>query len=198
MKGIPNRSILLAGALVALAAVAAHADTIAPTAVLFDPGSKITYEATLTSGELHAGDGFTIFDIGGFLGFGTIPTDWEASFSAVGSPFSPPGPIGPDNPGLFNVHFKYTGDPIQALLIGIPFLPFEVLTKATLLVVDDFVSKDHVIGDPLVVGDGDQAPGVTGTILVPGLAGVPDSGSTMAFLGLGLIVMGTLRWKILG
>src|SRR5687768_5707045 len=90
-----NKWLALTSALAALASLPTHGNTLTPSALGFVPGVAITYGADLTSGELHPGDGFTIFDIGGFAGFGPIAPAWAPSVTA-GSPFSPPAPGGID------------------------------------------------------------------------------------------------------
>ena len=197
MRVIPIKSVLLAGALLALVSVTASANTITPRFVSFTPGDRIVYDADFTSGELHAGDGFTIYDIGGFAGFGFIDPLWTATATNFGTPFVPPAPPGlvvPPDRFDENVHFTYIGPTIQQLAVQV-FGPFEVLTTGTLLAIEDWKSADHTIGTIGIVGDGTPA-GVGGATIVT-VAAVPEPGSTMAFLGLGLMAVGMLRRKAL-
>jgi len=189
MKANAVKSGLMAVALVALASGSAWANTITPSATVFVPGVSITYEADLTSGEIHAGDGFTIFDIGGFTGFGPLPAFWVASNSVVGSPFSPPGSLGPDT-GDMNVHFTYTGASLESALASILFTPFVVMTTSTALITDDWLSRDHLLATAGVI-DGGPATAHRDDILVP--EHVPDGGSTAALLGSVLLGFGMLR-----
>ena len=205
MNGIPIRSALLAAGLVAVASVTARANTITPSTQGWLPGIAIVYGARLSSGEIHpgdgitTGDGFTIFDIGGFAGFGTIAPNWVAT-SGPGSLYSL-GSQGPDDPGLTNVTFRYTGLPFEANFGDIFLGSFFVLTSSTALTTDDWVSRDHMLGTPFVI-DGVTANPHRDEILVPeapvtGTA-VPDNGPTLTFLGLGLLAVGTVRRRILG
>jgi hypothetical protein len=194
MKVNAVKSGLLAVALVALASGSAWANTITPSVTGWVPGVSITYDADLTSGEIHAGDGFTIFDIGGFTGFGALPAGWVASFSAGGSPFSPPASLGPDSVDT-NVHFTYMGAPFEVAIGSFIYTPFVVLTTSTTLVTDDWLSRDHSVGTPFVI-DGAPATAHRDDILVP--AHVPDGGSTAMLLGSVLVAFGALRRKFNG
>ncbi len=185
MKGI-RRSVLLAVALVALASTSARANTITPTNGVFAPGVSMSYTTFMTSGELHTGDGFTIFDFGGFLGVLAMPVDWTASTSLVGSPFGTP--LGTDHTAVRNVHFTYGGLSVEVPGLMI-FAPFTVRTSSMATVSDDWVSRDHLLATP---GTIDGGPSVAkGNILVP----VPDGGSTAALLGSVLFSFGMLRRK---
>lgn len=190
MKNTHNKWLILAGALAAFGSLGTRANTITPFTLGFAPGTSIQYGADLSSGELHAGDGFTIFDIGGFVSFGPIAPLWVASSAPIGSPYNPPLPGGPDAAGLMNVTFTYQGPPIEhAFGPSLPLGSFIVNTTASFLITDDWVSKDHLLGVPGFI-DGTISSGHTDQILVPSLVppgpGVPDSGSTFVLLGLGL------------
>lgn len=172
----------------------AGANTITPTTSSFAPGSSITYSADLTSGEMHSGDGFTIFDIAGFTGFGAIPANWTATSSLSGSTFGVP--LGPDDAALTNVTFTYGGAAVEQgfgqLILG----SFVVNTTATLTVTDDWVSRDHLLGVQGVI-DGAIGPGDRGSILVPSITGntitVPDGGNALILFGAALAALGVLR-----
>jgi hypothetical protein len=194
-NNMKKTKILVLAATVALTAATASANTITPQLIAFSPGSSITYGADLTSGEIHAGDGFTIFDIGGFTGFGAIAAGWTASAAPFGSIYSPPGPLGPDT-ALMNVTFTYRGAPMEVVFGATTFVPFVVLTTGTTLVTDNWVSKDHLIGTPGII-DGAMGPGDRGNILVPAVATVPDGGVSAILLGLGLLAVGGTR-RLLG
>lgn len=183
MKGISIRSALIAGILVLVSAATARANTITPFLSGFDPGVSITYDAVVSSGELHAGDGFTIFDIGGFTGVIATPAGWTSSFSPTTSPFG--SPLGPDTFDT-NVHFTWTGSTTDVAFIL--YSSFIVGTTALALTVDDWVSRDHLLNP---VGDGAMGPEVKAAIEVP--AHVPDGGSTAALLGSVLFAFGMLR-----
>jgi hypothetical protein len=188
MKVASVKSIASALTLVAVASISARANTITPSTFSFTPGDSITYYAELKSGELHAGDGFTIYDIGGFLGFGELPVDWVASSSMTGSPFGSPPLTTTDELGYTNVHFTYEGPSVEHSL-GLPttFIPFVVLTSSVTLVTDDWVSIDHLLATKGVI-DGGVASVHTDQILVP----VPDGGGALTLLGSALLAMGVL------
>jgi len=173
----------------ALAGFTASGNTITPTPTAFTPGVSIVYQADLTSGELHSGDGFTVFDIGGFAGFGLIAPGWSAAVT-VGSPWGT-APLGPDTADP-NVTFTYTGPSIEKALGSAPFFPFTVLTTSPSLVTDDWTSRDHLLG---VVGviDGALASPHRDQILVPAPLAVPDGGLTVALLGFALVGVEGLR-----
>src|SRR5690606_8596686 len=166
----------LGAAVLALTATS-KALTITPFVVSFDPGSSITYSAQLSDGELWGGpppsaglpvvgDGFTIFDIGGFVGIGDLPAsgDWVATTTLTGSAYGTPA--GGDDPSLMNVTFTYVGVSVEADNGTLLFLPFQVLTTATNTAFDDWVSRDHTLGTIGVI-DGDVNAGATGMISVP-------------------------------
>lgn len=167
------------------------ANTITPELAGFVPGVAVTYDAKHSSGELHPGDGFTIFDIGGFTGLGPVPLGWVSAVT-VGSPFSPPAPGGVDGSDA-NVTFTYTGAPLETVVFSTTFPGFVVFTKSTSLVTDDWVSKDHLLGIAGVI-DGGLSSGKTDQILVP--AHVPDGGATAVLLGLGLLGAVGIRRKL--
>ena len=197
MERIPIRSVLLTAGFLTFVAVNARANTITPSPIAWTPGSAIVYGARLSSGELHPGDGFTIFDIGGFTGFGAIAPSWSAA-SGSGSIFSLPSQ-GLDNPFITNVTFTYTGAAVEANFGDISFWPFTVLTSSTALTTDDWVSRDHLLAQPFVI-DGGIGSAHRDDILVPAsgvsVTAVPDGGSTLALLGLGFLAVGTVRRSI--
>jgi hypothetical protein len=188
MKGISIRSVLFAGVLVLVSAATARANTITPTTTApaptgFTSGVSITYEAVVTSGELHFGDGFTIFDIGGFTAVLATPADWTFSTSATTSPFGTP--LGPDAFDT-NVHFTWIGSTTD---IGFAiYSSFIIGTTALATTIDDWVSRDHLLNP---AGDGALGPETKAVIVVP--AHVPDGGSTAALLGSVLFAFGMLR-----
>jgi hypothetical protein len=178
-------------------ALTARANTITPTTTAFTSGVSIVYSADLTSGELISGDGFTIFDLGGFTGFGPIPANWTAVSSLLG-PGTFGAPLGVDDPTLTNVTFTYTGAP-QEMGIGLlPLGTFTVFTTGTFTVTDDWVSRDHLLGQQGVI-DGALGPGDRGQILVPrvGQITVPDGGSSVLLLGAALCTMALFRRRFM-
>lgn len=181
------KTLALIGAVAA--GSSAMANTITPQ--LLGTGPVWTYGADLTSGELHAGDGFTIFDFGGYVAGSIVaPAGWVASVSAFGSPWGL-APLGPDSSEA-NLTFTYTGASIEVVVGAFPFGPFTAATTSASIVTDNWVSRDHLLGTPGVI-DGTLGPGDRANILVP--AGVPDGGATAMLLGLGILGLGALRRK---
>jgi hypothetical protein len=198
MNRISIRSALLVGAVLVFSSVSARANTITPGFDLFIPGVSIQYSAELSSGELHPGDGFTIYDIARFVGIGALPLNWTTTTQQVGSLFGAATLTTVDEPGWINVNFKYTGPALQNLGFPRPlFTPFIILTTSISITSDDWLSRDHNIGNPLTVGDGALALApTTGTIVVT--SHVPDGGSTAALLGSVLFAVGMLRRRLSG
>jgi VPDSG-CTERM motif len=196
MNIIPNK--LTACAILALGLFAGSrvsANTITPSVTLASTPGLWIYSADLTSGELHAGDGFTIFDFGGYVAGSVVAAPgWTASVALLGSIYGAPV-IDADNPGEVNLTFTYTGPPIQMVIGALPFTPFSALTTYTDVRVDSWISQDHEIGSPLVIGDGPLGTVHRDTILVPA-TNIPDGGSTVALLGLGLLAVDRMRRKL--
>lgn len=189
----------LLAAAAGLVGVTANANTITPQFTSFLAGTSITYSADHTSGHLEAGDGFTIFDIGGFTSVLSDPVNWTASTSLSGGIFgiAPFGGAGTDNPTLWNVTFTYTGPHVHQETLSTVYGPFVIGTTGTILVTDSWTSRDHAI-DPAGAGD-TFIPGSphTDQILVPAVGGtVPDGGSTVSLLGLALVGLAALRRRI--
>jgi len=193
MKQMKHKWLGLAGAVAALATVSATANTITPSTFSIPTPGLWAYAGTHSSGELKAGDAFTIFDFGGYVpGSIYAPPLWTASATLVGS--DPAGvPLSVDDPSQFNLRFVYTGPLKQTL--GVTSLGlFGAATTATTVQVDDWISRDHLIGNPTIVGDGALGTIHRDEILVP--AGVPDHGSTLMLLGAALSGIGFLRRKL--
>jgi hypothetical protein len=187
MKKLVTRTIVLALGLL-ISASSARSNTITPYFGTFTSGVSIVYGATLTSGEIHSGDGFTIYDTGGFVS-ASAPTDWLVTTSGTGSPFGSASLSTADLGGYTNVHFTYVGaDVIETaglVLLG----TFSISTTATTLVQDDWLSIDHLYEPGPTSGA--AGPVHTQTISVA----VPDGGSTVALLGGALLALGSLRRK---
>ena len=193
MKHLKHKWLALAGALAAFATVSATANTITPHSFITPTPGVWAYSTDHSSGELKAGDAFTIFDFGGYVpGSIYAPALWTASATLVGS--DPAGvPLSTDDPTLFNLRFVYTGPAKQTLgVIGLGL--FGAATTSSALVVDDWISRDHLIGRPNVIGDGDPGTIHRDQILVPDP--VPDNGSTLILLGVTLSGIGFLRRKL--
>jgi hypothetical protein len=188
----------------ALAGATAHANTITPIFTAFTPGVSITYSANHSSGHLEAGDGFTIFDIGGFTSVLSVPTNWTSSTSLLGGIFGiAPFPSTPDNPTLTNVTFTYTGAHVHQETGFTIYAPFVIGTTGTTTVIDSWTSRDHVISAANQTNPPTEfVPGAphTDEIMVPAVAptttNVPDGGSTVGLLGLALVGLAVLRRRI--
>ena len=191
MKVFSMKSLILVGLFVALS-VPAQANTISVFNQTLPDGSDVSYFISHSEGELHPGDGFTVFDIGGFTGIISTPTDWSGGATFTGSPFGPSA--GFDDPTLANVHFVWTGGIIEHSLASPPatqtYFNFIVGTNTSLFTLDDSRSQDHTTA-------GDEGPQVPGFVVVPfgpaGPGAVPDGGSTAALLGSVLVAFGVLR-----
>jgi hypothetical protein len=173
----------------------ASANTIIPGFVAFAPGSSLEYSAQLINGELHANDGFTIFDVYGYTG-ASAPAGWEAVTQSTGSLFGSPTLNSVDDPSLTNVNFRYLGTNgvYQQYIFGSPviFTQFFVYTSAGNTTTDDWVSVDHLVGSTAIVGDGTPSAPSGGSLVVS----APDGGWTVAMLGSGLLAIGLLRRRL--
>ena len=197
MKDMKNKWLILAGAVAAFASASATANTITPhTLAIPTPGVWI-YSADLSSGEIHAGDSFTIFDFGGYVG-GSIfaPATWTASATLLGS--DPAAvPLSPDDPAEYNLRFIYNGPPASVQALGVVGLGlFGATTTGDTIVVDDWASRDHLIGNPGINGDGGVGTLHRDQILVPAVTPVPEGGTTVLLLGAALSGIALLKRKL--
>lgn len=176
-----------------LVGFSAGANTITPTAEAFDAGVSMTYSADHTSGHIEPGDGFTIFDFGGYTGVISTPANWILdSADPLNNPWGV-APGGFDDPALPNLTFVYTGGTIHTEFGRVELGLFVIGTTSTSLAIDDWTSRDHSItpnGDQWVLGRPH-----TDEILVPASV-VPDGGMTLALLGMGLLGLNQVRRKI--
>ncbi|MEX2300946.1 MAG: VPDSG-CTERM sorting domain-containing protein [Bryobacterales bacterium] len=194
MRRIFERSVLLSGVVLILNSVSADANTISPNFVSFTAGTSITYNADLASGQMHAGDGFTIYDIWEYGGIDSIVSayGWTVTAQAVGTPLATPGTLTTDYVSATNVTFQYDGvlgsiETAGQLDLGL----FTLLTGSTVEGVDEWLSNDHLYTEGGSTGDGAEAPIQQAFITVPG--NVPDGGSTAVLLGSVLCAFGMLR-----
>ena len=188
-------SLVIGG--VALATFTARANTITPSLDSVS-GLTWTYNMDFSSGELQAGDGFTIVDFNGYVpGSIFAPLNWSVAVNpptAVGSPFGAPALSTVDTPAI-NLHFTYTGPTVEIASGPHLFVTgFGADSTSPLYAIDDWVSRDHLIGTIGVLGDGGVGSVHTDTIVVP--APVPDGGLTLALLGMGLVGLEGLRRKL--
>jgi VPDSG-CTERM motif len=189
-----KKTIMLIAVLggLALTALTANANTITPTPILTPTPGVWTYQLDLTSGDLVAGDGFTIYDFGGYvIGSIVAPAGW----SAVITPPALLGGFGADptgdNASNFNLTWTYTGMTIHQATGSTIFTGFMATTTQTTTTIDGWASQDHLLtaGPP---GTGGLST-ASGNILCP--SPVPDGGSAVALLGIALAGIGCLRRK---
>jgi hypothetical protein len=143
-----------------------------------------TYTADLSSGQAMNGDGFTIFDFGGYVA-GSIfaPAGWSAVAQLTGSVLGVAPPASnPDDPSLFNLLFTRIGGTLGPTSGIINLGNFGATTTFTSTTFVGWSSRDHFpTGNP-------PAPGTdhADIILAPAPSAVPDGGATVALLGIAL------------
>jgi hypothetical protein len=190
------RSILVAAVILVTGAASAAANTIAPSFTgitdLGDGTYRWNYEAYVTNGRLDADaaateEFFTLYDIRGYVaGSATASGGWTASDHLLGKTPTNFLLTTPDSPFLLNVSFTYSST--TEIKCNAPCLVGTFSFRSTLnrITLGNWTSQD-------LAQNSNATQDAEGLIELPSL---PDGGSTMAFLGLGLIVLGTLRWKI--
>jgi hypothetical protein len=165
--------------------------TITPSVVSINSPGVWTYTATLSSGQVLNGDGFTIFDFGGYVsGSIAAPTGWSAVAQLTGSVLNVAPPASnPDNPTLFNLLFTRTGGKLGPTNGMLSLGNFVATTTALGQGYVGWSSRDHVpSGNPPSAG-ADHAD----LILAPVAGSVPEGGATVALLGIGLAGLGAMR-----
>ena len=139
----------------------------------------------LSSGQVLNGDGFTIFDFGGYVANSIFaPSGWDVSAQLTGSVLGVAPPASnPDNPALFNLLFTRSGGTIGPEVMGqLPLGEFGATTTSTSTTFVGWSSRDHFpTGNPPLSGT-DHAD----IILAPAPGAVPDGGATVALLGIAL------------
>jgi hypothetical protein len=159
--------------------------TITPSVVSINSPGVWTYAAMLSSGQVLNGDGFTIFDFGGYVA-GSIfaPAGWDVSAQLIGSVLGVAPPASnPDNPALINLLFTRSGGTVGPEVMGLLSLgEFGATTTSTGTTFVGWSSRDHFpTGNPPFPGT-DHAD----IILAPAPRAVPDGGATVALLGIAL------------
>jgi VPDSG-CTERM motif len=159
--------------------------TITPSVASINSPGVWSYDAKLTSGGVWNGDGFTIFDFGGYVA-GSIfaPAGWTATTALTGSVLNVAPPVGyVDDPTLVNLEFTRTGGTIGPTNgeqdLGL-FGAETTLSGESLLA---WSSRDHA-------PDGTVGADHADRILVPS---VPDGGATVALLGIALASLEGVR-----
>lgn len=132
---------------VALMAAGAAQASIIPTLAgnPVDTGGGVfryTYTATLASDQaLQTNNYFSLYDIAGFTGFGSLPTGFTGSSQLVGR--TPGNVIPNDDPAITNVTFTYSGPtlnynpPTSERELG----NFEIFSTVGTFSFDDFTSQ---------------------------------------------------------
>src|SRR5262245_49069689 len=182
-------AILLAGFAGLVAAPTANAGLI-PTNVSVTPDGdnfRWTYAVVVTTDvKVNPGDFFTVYDFGGLVE-GTIvaPTDW--SFQVVNTGPTPAGTHPPDDPMINNITFKYAGaSPIEGQQGLGNFMANSIYGEST---TSDFTSITHR------QVDGRSEANITTTdVPVPGAIHETPEPGTLAMFGIGLPVLGMLRF----
>jgi VPDSG-CTERM motif len=159
--------------------------TITPSVVSINSPGVWTYAAMLSSGQVLNGDGFTIFDFGGYVANSIFaPAGWTATAQLTGSVLGVAPPASnPDNPALFNLLFTRSGGTEGPAIIGLLSLGhFGATTTSKDTTFVGWSSRDHFpTGHPPSPGT-DHAD----IILAPAAGAVPDGGATVALLGIAL------------
>jgi protein with PEP-CTERM/exosortase system signal len=160
--------------------------TITPSVFTTNSPGVWTYNAKLTSGQVMNGDGFTIFDFGGYVG-GSIfaPAGWSAQAVLTGSVLNVAPPAGyVDNPTLFNLEFTRTGGTIGPTN-GLQDLGlFGATTTDSFSYLAAWTSRDHA-------PDGSVGADHADRIIAP--SEVPDGGTTVALLGMAMAGLEGIR-----
>ena len=160
--------------------------TITPSVVSTSAPGVWDYTANLSSGAVNNGDGFTIFDFGGYVA-GSIfaPAGWDATAVLTGSVLGVAPPSGyVDDPTLFNLEFTRTGGTVGPTNGVLNLGNFGATTTDVSQGYVAWSSRDHA---PTGAFGADHAD----LILAP--IAVPDGGSTVALLGAALVGLEGLR-----
>jgi hypothetical protein len=182
-------AVLLAGFAGLFATPNAHAGLI-PTNVSVTPdGSNFrwTYAVVVTTDvKVNPGDFFTVYDFGGLVtGSIVAPADWTASVAKTGP--TPAGTNPADDPAIDNLTFTYTGGSSINGQQGLGnFMANSIYGEST---TSDFTSITHR------QVDGRSEANITSTdVPVPGAVHETPEPGTLAMFGIGLPVLGVLRF----
>jgi VPDSG-CTERM motif len=164
--------------------------TITPSVFSINSPGVWTYDATLTSGQVRNGDGFTIFDFGGYVKNSIFaPAGWSATAVLTGSVLNVAPPVGyVDDPTLYNLEFVRTGGTVGPTNGILDLGHFGASTIALDQYLRAWTSRDHA-------PDGSVGADHADRILAPG-GSVPDGGTTVALLGTALAILGGMRRMI--
>jgi hypothetical protein len=160
--------------------------TITPSVFSTNSPGVWTYDANLSSGGVWNGDGFTIFDFGGYVD-GSIfaPAGWDAKAVLTGSVLNVAPPAGYiDDSNLFNLTFTRTGGTIGPTNGKQDLGLFGATTTDSGTALFTWSSRDHAPDGTIGANHADR-------ILVPNA--VPDGGTTVALLGIALGCVEAIR-----
>jgi len=143
-----------------------------------------------------SGTFFTIYDVGGLVGVGPLPSDWIDLVQYTG--LTPSNICGSciDDPLIPNVSFLYTGPVVHADGVDTPIPGFQIISSLGGISGGVFSSQSTLDLGPLS-GDTDQVYGGVG---VPGfgISSVQDAPepSTLFLIGTGLLGVIRLRRRV--
>src|ERR1041384_382139 len=149
--------LILSAVAMLTCALASRANTLTPQ-VTDDTFPIWSYTLNLTSGEIHSGDGFTIYDFGGFVSFVGVPAFWTATVTATGVNPWGVAPLGLDSASEANLTFTYSGPSIEVSVGATPFAPFDIRTSYLGSTTDDWTSRDHLLGKKGTIDGGPADP----------------------------------------
>lgn len=194
---------LLVGVAALLSAASVNASII-PTLIggPVDVGGgsfRYTYDATLASDQaLVTGSYFTLYDILGFQGFGTIAPGFTGTTQLLG--ITPSNVLPNDDASILNATFRYSGPTVNfdGPLFERQLGTFEIFSTIGTIALDDFTSEAIRNAGPsrggLVATIGTDA------ISVPGVGSeVPEPAMwAMLILGFGMVGVSMRNRKRLG
>jgi hypothetical protein len=127
-----------------------------PTVTPVGSNFRWDYDIVVSQGsQVDSGDGFTIYDFGGFVGVsGILPTGWSLDSSQTNAPdYLTDTRATTDNPGITDLILKYTGSTTGSTLINTPLGTFSFLSTAGTRADSFFESKDHTIFNDVAQAD---------------------------------------------
>jgi hypothetical protein len=159
-----KKSLLLGLGVAALgvAAFASSADANSiyapnpPTVTPVGTNFRWDYAIVVSQGsQVDSGDGFTIYDFGGFVGVsGSLPTGWALNSSNTNAPdYLTDTRASTDNPSITDLILTYTGGTQGSTLINTPLGTFSFISTSGTAVDSFFESKDHTIFNDVAQAD---------------------------------------------
>ena len=187
---------LVAGGALALLGTQAQANTIT-VGNQSHIGNTWTYQASYSNGNVNGGEGLiTIYDFAGYVAGSGSASNPLWVFSSANLGVSPADLLAVqgvfDDPSIPNLTFQYTGPDLPGVAgVQIPLGTFQADSTFVPATTDGYVTQDRALA-----ASGGGLAGSFGTVQVPLTQNVPDSGATLALLGLGLVGIGALRRHI--